>query len=40
MKSYQNNASTEENGPSGCIKELKPRGKSVQHISYTETNQL
>lgn len=34
MKSYQNNASTEENGPLGCIKESKLCGKSVQDISY------
>lgn len=34
MKSNQNNPNTEENGPSGCTQESKPRGKSMQHISY------
>lgn len=34
MKSYQNNPSIEENGPSGCIQESKPCGKSMQHVSY------
>lgn len=34
MKSYQNNPSTQENGPSGCMQESKPRGKNMQQISY------
>lgn len=30
MKSYQYNTSTEENGPSGCMQESNPCGKSMQ----------